>query len=160
MFRRIRHLPLALLLIGTAAVTPACDSGYTKSPQDSLTAGERTTLRAAQTLLIVKRTVTEAHKVFWSDPLQARAAVCNKPTRAEILACLEPFTPENNDKIVAALEAYEAAATLAGTTIIAMEGQSTKDSILSVTQAAVRLVGLFPKAETAAAALNAVLGAI
>ncbi len=162
MFRRIRQLPLALLLLGTAPVTAACDLGPTNSPEGSLTAGERTALRAAQTLLIVKRTVTEAHKIFWSDPLQARAAVCDKPTRAEIIACLGPFTPTNNDKVVAALEGYELAATLAGTAIIAMEGdgQSTKDAIVSVTQAAVRLVGLFPKAETAATALNGILGAI
>lgn len=162
MFRRIRQLPLVLILLGTAPVTTACDLGHTSSPEESLTAGERTALRAAQTLLIVKQTVTEAHKIFWSDPLRARAAVCDKPTRAEIIACLDPFTPENNAKIVAALEAYEAAATLAGTAIIAMDGddRSTKDSIVSATQAAVRLVGLLPKAETAAAALHEILGAI
>ncbi len=160
MFQGIRQLSLAVLLGVTVSTTFSCGLRSTKSPEESLTAGEKTALHAARTLLIVKRTVTEAHRVFWSAPLRERAEVCDKPTRAETLACLEPYTPETNAKLVAGLEAYEAAATLAGTAIIAGHDKPITDSLLSVTQAAVRLVGLFPKASVAAATLEALLGAI
>lgn len=162
MFQRIRELSIAIALTIAASTTISCDLGHTETPGESLSAGERVALRAAQTLLIVKRTVTEAHLILWSGPLQARAAMCDRPTRAEIIACLGPFTPDNNDRIVTALEAYELAATMTGTAILAMEGdgQSIQDSLFSVTREAVRLVGLFPKAEAAAATLNRILGAI
>ena len=160
MFQRIRQLSLALVLGGAVSMTFACGLGPTKPPEEALTTVEKTALHAARTLLIVNRTVTEAHRVFWSAPLRERAEVCDKPTRAEVLACLEPFTPDNNDKIVAGLKAYESAATLAGTAVLAGHDQPIKDALLSATQAAARLVGLIPKAEGAAAAIEGILGAL
>ena len=162
MFQRIQHFALSLTLCGVASMTFGCGSGPTTTPEDALTSAEKAALRGSRTLLIVKNLVTEAHRIYWSAPLRERAEQCDKPTRAEVLACLDPYLPDTNEKIVVALQAYEAAATLAGNAIVSTseDGPSIKSSILTLTQSALSVVGMIPQASTIAATLNGILGSL
>ena len=159
MFRRFRPFLLLTALCGTASVTIACGLAPTNPPEKVLTSKEKAALHGARTLLIVETVVDEAHRVQWSAPLREAAEKCNLPTRAEILACLDPYTPDNNAKVVAALEAYSAAATLAGAAVVNENASPdvVRESIVTLTREALSVVELIPKASSAAATLKQIL---
>lgn len=71
--------------------------------------------------------VTDAHKLGWSEPLNARARECDAKlnaetdTKSDFDQCMGTFAPENNDKVVYALERYNAAADILTKTLQATD---------------------------------------
>lgn len=159
---RIAQTFAIVAVLGAGVSISACSNSGTGGTASPLSKSEKAALDAARTLVIIKQLVTQAHLTSWSAPLLERARQCDKPTRDETLACLEPFTPENNDKVVAALEAYAAAATLAGQTILASSDSeaSLKDSVTAVTGAALGVVKLIPGTSGAVTAIELIVGSI
>ena len=97
--------------------------------------------------VITQQIVTESHHRLWSDPLNARIEVCDAAVPdgasvADLDRCMEPFTRENNDKILKTLASYNLAAAALSAALLAKE----KDlPISAVVKAAEDLVALFPQ---------------
>lgn len=122
----------------------------------SACASKSPAIRAYRAAALTKEIVTEAHKVAWSDPLNKRADSCKEDssTKSEFIDCVKPFTPENAEKVVKALEAYTKAAVALGASLKAYEAnkdsvdpKEIKNSAKELVNAAQGLLELFPKAK-------------
>ena len=97
--------------------------------------------------------VTDTHKQAWSKPLNAKAEECSasltdENTKADFDACLGIYT--ENDKVVKALEAYNAASEVLETVLLATDPENPDKAKLltawtAVLDAALNLVALFPE---------------
>ena len=110
------------------------------------------TYAGAKTLAVY---VEDVHENGWSKPLNAKADQCEASlpedaSAAQVDECLGPFV--HNDKVVDALEAYDAAAEVLGAALLATDPSSKDQSAVleawgDVMSAALDLIALFPEAE-------------
>lgn len=117
---------------------------------------------AERALLIMRILVEEAHKVVWSDPLRLRASRCEGSS--DVSLCMGDFTPENNQRVIQALEAYSSSARVAADVILAASKDLSTPDPFKMTKHAVdaglSLLAVIPKAEPYAQKLGALLEGI
>jgi len=112
------------------------------------------TYRAAY---ISQVTVSEAHRVLWSEPLRERKAACDASippvpgSLSDFISCMGPFTVRANASVVKSLAAYNVVAEELSSLLLAHEGSPEKLSSAELKLAAVRtiaaarkLLALFP----------------
>lgn len=150
----------AILVAAMLASSPACVQ--TAHPDDvNLTARQKSALAGMRTLLIAQELIADSYTTLWSAPLRARAVQCDKPTAAETLECLGPFTPTAQDAIVRALEAYKESSRVAGEVLLvaAAEGEADFGGLVSTAvRSGLALLALIPGAEKVAQQLENLLG--
>lgn len=122
-------------------------------------AGGNAYLNTYRAGVITKEVVTTAHEEVWSEPLREKAAVCDQAvpedgTTSELDECMDPFTRDNNDKVVEGLAAYQTAAAALTAILIAAEKnpdgvdkEALKAAVLTALDAARELISLFPEAQ-------------
>lgn len=114
---------------------------------ETLSPRQQRVKNAERALLIVKVLVEGAHKAVWSEPLRLKASQCEK--NEDIPSCMGDFTPENNQKIIQALEIYSDAARVAADAILLANKDPSIDTIeviQNAVTAGLSLLAVIPKA--------------
>jgi hypothetical protein len=117
---------------------------------------------AERALLITRVLIEEAHKAVWSDPLRLRVSKCEGSS--DVPLCMGDFTPENNQRVIQALEAYSASAKVAAGAILAASKDSSGPDPFALTKNAVdaglSFLAIIPRASSYSTKLTELLEGI
>lgn len=146
---------LRILIIAILAGSTASGCAYL-APKETLTPEQRVTVDLERALLLTSLAVDTTHNMLWSKPLREKLTECTGS--ADVPACMGPFNPETNSKIVKALEAYHASSAAAGQAVLLGQDQATVGDLISDSvKAALALVALVPGSDRYAGILEGLL---